>query len=318
MNMNKSVKLNPTWSLFVDMLRVLLTYPQWLAAAIISTIVVAALEPSLAWMGKKVVDDFKQGNIEINSSLVNYIVVFGGLLLGLGLIKLGDKIIDKIFETRLIICLQRTYLQRREKERDAEDISHILYHCNRAKPGLDIIHKDSWKIISQTISVIIWQLTLAPAWLPALLIAVIPPILIGFIFGQFIQKASLKMLTDQENIAASTTEAKRLELIEHQESFFRHTIRLEMFKSGTEILMDLLTWFGLLVLVLLSSVFHIGVVPKEIQAGDLVLFWGNLNLLSKPLGDIVKVYNKARESYPALLRVLRPTIAANHQIQQEV
>ncbi|PLZ86950.1 hypothetical protein CI594_21705, partial [Fischerella thermalis CCMEE 5196] len=243
---------------------------------------------------------------------------FGGLLLGLGLIKLGDKIIDKIFETRLIICLQRTYLQRREKERDAEDISHILYHCNRAKPGLDIIHKDSWKIISQTISVIIWQLTLAPAWLPALLIAVLPPILIGFIFGQFIQKASLKMLTAQENIAASTTEAKRLELIEHQESFFRHTIRLELFKSGTEILMDLLTWFGLLVLVLLSSVFHIGIVPKEIQAGDLVLFWSNLNLLSKPLGDIVKVYNKAREAYPALLRVLRPTIAANHQIQQEV
>jgi ABC-type multidrug transport system fused ATPase/permease subunit len=316
--MKQSLQSNQTWSLFIDMLRVLLIYPQWLVAAIISTIVVSALEPSLAWMGKKVVDDFKKGNVDVNSSLMNYILVFGGLLLGLGLIKLGDKIIDKIFETRLIICLQRTYLQRRKKECDSEDISHILYHCNRAKPGLDIIHKDSWKIVSQTISVIIWQLTLAPAWLPALLIAVIPPVLIGFIFGQFIQTASLKMLTAQENIAASTTEAKRLELIEHQESFYRHTIRLEMFKSGTEILMDLLTWFGLLVLVLLSSVLHVGVVPKEIQAGDLVLFWGNLNLLSKPLGDIVKVYNKAREAYPALLRVLRPTSESSLQTEQEL
>ncbi|PMB04320.1 hypothetical protein CEN49_21020 [Fischerella thermalis CCMEE 5273] len=304
----KLITKNPVPSLVLDMLRILLTYPHWLAAAVVSTIIVAALEPSLSWMGKKVVDDLKQGGTDINASLVNYILVFGGLLFGLGLIKFGDKLIDKIYEARLIICLQRTYLQRRNQERDAEDISHILYHCNRAKPGLDIIHKDSWKIISQTISVVIWQLNLAPKWLPALLIAVIPPILIGLIFGQFIQKASLKMLTAQESIAASTTEAKKLELIEHQELFFRHTIQLEVFKSGTEILIDLITWFGLLVLVLLSSVFHIGVVPKEVQAGDLVLFWGNLNLLSKPLGDIVKVYNKAREAYPALIRVLRPSV----------
>ncbi|TAF10477.1 MAG: ABC transporter ATP-binding protein [Nostocales cyanobacterium] len=307
--MKKLITQNSLSALVVDMLKVLLTYPQWLAAAIISTIVVSALEPSLAWMGKKVVDDLKKGNIDLNSSLTNYIVVFGGLLIGLGLIKFGDKLIDKIYETKLIICLQRTYLQRRETERDAEDISHILYHCNRAKPGLDIIHKDGWKIVSQTISVIVWQLTLAPAWLPALLIAVLPPILIGFIFGQFIQKSSLKMLTAQENIAASTPEAKKLELIAHQESFFHHSIRLEIVKSGTEILMDLLTWFGLLVIVILASVFHLKIVPQDIQAGDLVLFWANLNLLSKPLGDIVKVYNKARESYPALMRILRPQLS---------
>ncbi|TVP65146.1 MAG: ABC transporter ATP-binding protein [Nodularia sp. (in: Bacteria)] len=309
---------NPVPPLLLDMARVLLTYPQWLAAAIISTVVVAALEPSLAWMGKKVVDDLKEGSTDLSSTLPNYVLVFGGLLFGLGLIKFGDKLIDKIYTTRLIICLQRTYLQRRGKDRGAEDISRILYHCNRAKPGLDIIHKDAGKIIAQSVSVIVWQLTLAPAWLPALLIAVIPPIFIGFIFGKFIQVASLKMLTAQENIASSTTDAKKLELIEHQESFYRHTIRLEMFKSGTEILMDLLTWFGLLVLVLLSVVFNVGVVPQDIQAGDLVLFWGNLNLLSKPLGSIVKVYNKGREAYPALVQVLNPTFSGDISIEQEV
>jgi ABC-type multidrug transport system fused ATPase/permease subunit len=73
--------------------------------------------------------------------------------------------------------------------------------------------------------------------------------------------------------------------------------------------MDLLTWFGLLVIVILASVFHLKIVPQDIQAGDLVLFWANLNLLSKPLGDIVKVYNKARESYPALMRILRPQLS---------
>lgn len=81
---------------------------------------------------------------------------------------------------------------------------------------------------------------------------------------------------------------------------------MEIFKSSTEILMDLVTWFGLLMLVLVSSVFHLGLLPNQIEAGDLALFVVNLNLLSKPLGEIVKVYNKGREAYPALMRVLRP------------
>jgi ABC-type multidrug transport system fused ATPase/permease subunit len=72
--------------------------------------------------------------------------------------------------------------------------------------------------------------------------------------------------------------------------------------------MDLVTWFGLFILVLASSVLHLGLLPKQIEAGDLALFFVNLNLLSKPLAEIVKVYNKSREAYPALVRVLRPEL----------
>jgi hypothetical protein len=186
------------------------------------------------------------------------------------------------------------------------DISRILFDCSKAKPGIDVVHKDSWKIISQTISVVIWQVNLAPEWLPALIIAVFPPMFIGFIFSKFIQKASLQLLEIQQKIASSTSKEKILEFADHQNSFLSQVMRLEMFKQGTAVLVDLITWFGLLILVVMASILPFNVLPQEITAGDLVLFWVNLNLLSKPLGEIAKVYNKARESYPALVRVLQP------------
>ncbi|NJK29356.1 MAG: ABC transporter ATP-binding protein [Acaryochloris sp. SU_5_25] len=294
------------WSLVKEMCQVLLEYPRWLAASILSTVVVVGLEPSLAWVGKRFIDDLKKDQTDYTVLLPNYIVLFGGLLLGLGLLKFGDKMIDKIYELKLVIRLQRLYLERRGCDRGAEDISRVIIDSEKAKAGLDIIHKDAGKIVFQSISVILWQLTLAPQWLPALLIAVLPPMLIGFIFGRFIQRASLGRLQAQQHIATSTSEAKRLELHTHQAKFMQHTIRLEIFKSSTEILMDLVQWFGLLMLVLLNSILPINLVPQNIQAGDLVLFIANLNLLSKPLGEIVKVYNKTREAYPALMRVFRP------------
>jgi len=87
-------------------------------------------------------------------------------------------------------------------------------------------------------------------------------------------------------------------------------VRLEALKAGAEVMMDLLTWFGLLLLVTLALVSNLDIWPQDITAGDLALFAVNLNLLSKPLGDIGKVYNQGREAYPALLRVLQPDRAA--------
>jgi ABC-type multidrug transport system fused ATPase/permease subunit len=293
-------------SILWDMFRVLLTYPGLFAASILSTVVVAGVEPSFAWMGKNFVDDLKKGKTDFSGDLLHYGMLFGGLLLGLGILKFGDKMIDKIYELKLVIRLQRLYLERRTEDRGIEDVSRVIFDCDRAKAGLDIIHKDIGKIVFQTISVLIWQFSLAREWIPALLIAVLPPILVGLVFGRFIQQASLNRLQAQQAIASSTCETQRLELFSHQDFFFRQTIKLEIFKSSTEILMELVTWFGLLMLVLVSSVFHLGLIPQKIEAGDLALFVVNLNLLAKPLGETVKVYNKGREAYPALLRVLRP------------
>jgi ABC-type multidrug transport system fused ATPase/permease subunit len=298
-----------------NILVVIFRHPFWLAASIISTIIHAALEPSLAWIGKSFVEKLQVDGDAIGSSLMEYALVFGGLIVGLGVTKFGNQILNKIYESRLIIVLQRAYLELRGKERGAEDVSRILYDCEQAKKGLDILYKDSWKIVSQTISVVVWQLTLAPSWLPALFLTVIPPLFLVFTFGRLIQGASKEILGLQGKIANSTDRKKSLELFTHQEAFFRHSLRLEFFKSGAEVLMELLTWIGLLLLVMLALVFDLGILPRNIQAGDLALFAVNLNLLAKPLGEIVKVYNKGRESYPAVVRVLQPNDSLSSNAQ---
>lgn len=289
-----------------EVMKVILSHPYWLAASILSTIIYAALEPSLAWIGKTFVDQLQQDGDAIASSLWEYALVFGGLIAGLGLTKFGNQVLNKIYESRLFIILQRAYLAKRGKEQSAEDVSRLLYDSEQAKKGLDIIYKDSWKIVSQTVSVLVWQLSLAPAWIPALFITVVPPLFLIFAFGRLIQTASIEVLGLQGKIAGSTARTKQLELFRHQESFFRHSLRLESLKAGAEVLMDLLTWIGLLILLILALVFDAGILPRPIEAGDLALFIVNLNLLAKPLGDIVKVYNKGRETYPAVVRVLQP------------
>jgi ABC-type multidrug transport system fused ATPase/permease subunit len=228
---------------------------------------------------------------------------------GLSLLDFLNKVLNRAYDLRQIISLQRTYLERRGQEQGAQDISRILFDCQQAKPGLDIIYKDSWNIIAGTASVIIWQLKLAPQWAPALLIGVIPPVLIVLTFGRFIQKASLNVLKLQGKIAASTSVQKKLALFAHQESFFRQSVRLELFMSGTDMIMNLVKWSGLLLLVLISLVFHLGLLPQEIKAGDLILFAMNMDTLSKPLGDVGRLYSKVRQTYPALLRVLQPEVS---------
>lgn len=301
---------SPHWgslrSLFQDMVQVLMRHPLWLSLSIGSTVLSVALEPSLALLGRNFVNQLRDDSTPLDDALMRYALVFGGVLVGLGLIQFGDKVLNKVYDLRLTIALQRTYLERRRQEHDTQDIARLLYDCDQAKDGMDILYKDAWKIVTGAVSVLVWQFNLAPEWLPALILSVLPPVLIVLAFGHWIQRASLELMQLQSRIAASTDDAHRLQLFAHQETFFRRTIRLEFFKKGSEVLIDLLAWIGLLAVIVLASLWNIALLPQEVQAGDLALFAVNLNLLSKPMGDIGKVYNKGREAYPALLRVLQP------------
>ncbi len=290
--------------LLLDMGQVLLRHPLWLSLSVGSTVLSLVLEPSLAWLGRDFVNQLQDQTTALEDSLVRYILVFGGVLLGLGLIKFGDKLLNKIYGLRLLIALQRVYLDRRPQERECVDSSRLLYDCEQARQGLDILYKDILTIAVGSLSVLVWQFSLAPEWLPALILAVLPPVLIVLVFGRWIQRYSLDLLRIQGKIAAST--ASYVQILDHQEAFFRRTIWLEIFKKGSDVLIDLLAWIGLLGVIFVASLWDIGLLPQEVQAGDLALFAVNLNLLSKPMGEIGKVYNKGREAYPALLRVLQP------------
>lgn len=67
-------------SLIKDLFKLLWTYPRWLIAAILSTIILSSLEPSMAWMSKSFIDDLKDSsNVNISDSLHQYILKFGGI-----------------------------------------------------------------------------------------------------------------------------------------------------------------------------------------------------------------------------------------------
>ncbi len=289
-----------------EILLVIFSHPWWLLASVVSTVIHAALQPSLAWMGRSFVNDLQNPQTSVSGSLWNYAVVFGGVVTALAAIKFGNQVLNKIYESRVVIVLQRTYLQRRGDPRGSQDISRLLYDAEQAKRGLDILYKDSWSIVAHAGSVLVWQWSLSPEWLPALLLAVMPPLALVLVLGRWVQQSSLRILQLQAQIAGSTAQIAQPDLFRYQESFFRYGTQLEALKAGSEVVMDLMLWFGLLLLALLAAVVNRDLLPQEIQAGDLALFAVNLNLLSKPLGEIVKVYTKGRESYPALLRMLWP------------
>ena len=293
-------------SLLRDMLRVLLAYPYWLTASILSTVLNAALAPSQAWLWRDFVDGMKASGSVDGSILFKYVFLFGGIHAGLGLLRLLDRVLNRAYDLRQIIHLQRTYLARRQQEQDAQDISRLLFDCDRAKGGLDLIYKDSWQIVAGIVSVLIWQLKLAPAWIPALIVGTVPPVLIVFVFGGWIQKASSNILQLQSRIAASTRDVEKQALFKNQESFFHQSVKLELFMSSTDTVMEVAKWLCLLVLVLVNAVFHLELLPREVHPGDLVLFAMNMDSLSKPLGDVGRLYSKVRQTYPALLRVLQP------------
>lgn len=265
----------------------------------------AALEPSSAWISKQVLDAINKSGASVEQVAFSYgpllIVIMGGLTL----LKFGEKVANKAVEIRLIITLQTIYLERRNEEHAARDVSQILYGCELARKGVEVIYKDAWKIIVTTVSVLAWQVSLGAEWIPLMLMAIVPSLLLVWFFGPPIQKISLNILDLQGELAANTSRATNGIFAQYQESWFRKAMGLEVLKWFADDALDIVMWLFLGILVVVSYVFELGILPAQIELGDAAAFLINVKLLAKPLGDIGKVYTKWREAYPAASRVFR-------------
>jgi hypothetical protein len=272
----------------------------------------AALQPSFAWISKALLEDIEQGGFDLLKLILAHGPIFLAICLGLEVAKFGEKIINKVVETRLIIELQLTYMQRRRKTCPSTDVSQILYGSEVAKKGFEAVYKEAWKITAQTVSVLIWQISLGAQWIPLMILSVLPSITFVWFFGTFIQRTSNDMLNHQSGIAASTNANRIIHLRFHQERFFRSVLKFEFFKWCAEEAMDIVMWGTLALLVLAAWYFDLGLLPEDIAMGGLAAFLVNLKLLAKPLGDIGKVYTKWREAYPALERGFFPGEQEEH------
>lgn len=263
----------------------------------------AAMEPSSAWISKKVLDAIEKAGASVEQVALDYGLLFVLIMAGLTLLRFGEKVANKAVEVRLIITLQRVYLERRNEEHAAKDVSQILYGCELAKKGIEVIYKDAWKIAATTVSVLTWQLSLGAQWIPLMLMAVIPSLLLAWFFGPPIQGRSLSILDLQSELAANTERAASGTFVRHQENWFRKAMSLEVLKWFADDALHIVMWIFLGLLIVVAYNFELGILPDQIELGGVAAFLINVRLLAKPLGDIGKVYTKWREAYPAACRV---------------
>lgn len=266
----------------------------------------AALEPASAWITKRVLDIAGEPDFAVPDLVSELGLLFVGIMAGITLFGFVEKLANKAVETRLIITFQRLYLDRRPDEQGARDVSQVLYGCEEAKKAAEVLYKESWKITVSVISVLVWQVSLGPEWIPLMLISIIPALALAWSFGPGIQWLSRSILDLQSLLAHTTPHSGREQFDQHQEHWFRHSLMLELRKWMVEEGLDVVMWTTLGALILVSWKFDLWLLPDKIALGGTAAFAVNARLLAEPLGDIGKVYSKWRESYPAASRVFNP------------
>ena len=289
-----------------DCLRVVLMN-RWVVGVLLGGLAgKAALEPASAWITKRVLELAGEPGFAVPALVSELGLLFVAIMGGITLFGFVEKLANKAVEVRLIITFQRLYLDRRHDEHDARDVSQVLYGCDQAKKAAEVLYKESWKITVSVVSVLIWQVSLGPEWIPLMVLSIVPALGLAWGFGPGIQRISGAILDLQSLLAHTTPRAGRLAFDRHQERWFRHELMLELRKWMVEEGLDVVMWVTLGTLILVSWRFDLWLLPDEIALGGAAAFAINAKLLAKPLGDIGKIYSKWREAYPAAARVFAP------------
>jgi ABC-type multidrug transport system fused ATPase/permease subunit len=288
------------------MLRMLARQAWPLGGLLLALGITAALSPSFAWLSKQVVRRIEKGETDPWSLLPEFLPLFLAITTGLFIAEFSEKMLTKVLEFKLIIALQRSYLDRRQAANTSQDVAHVLYGSEVAKKGFQVLYQDAWKIITITTSVLIWQLSIGPEWIPLLLASVLPTVAFVWFFGSRIQKGSREILDLQSDITDATGSEQRGRLHERQERWFRVAMGMHILKWLAEDASDVVMWLSFCVAVGLAYWLDFGGLVRSITLADLSALVVNLRLLVKPLGDIGRVYTRWREAYPALLRSLTP------------
>jgi len=288
-------------SMFAEMLRTLLGIRLYVAALLVALTAKAAIMPGLSWIAKEGIEAVQAPGATISGVIAAVGIPFLVLVLAGAVADFAEKFASKATEQRLIIVLQRIYLARRNGERAARDVTQILYGSEVAKKGFEVIYKDSWRLASMIGSIVIWQLTISPAWVPLLLASILPALAFVWLVGPYIQRVSRVVLALQRMLAARTRAPRRVDFERSQERLFRSTLWLEIMKFVADRGMAAVLWVGVGLCVGASILLDLGLVPDDRDVAVASSFAVNLALLAGPLGEIGKVYTKWREAVPALL-----------------
>jgi len=288
-------------------MRVVLRHKLLLFSACFPNILMAGLDPVQAWLAKNVLNRVSRGEtVFALRDLLPYAWLSLGVFLGLGFIRLGEKVANRMFDDRMLIELQREWFQHCSGSCAGERVARTINDCESARKIYDLVQRDLWMGIVGLPAVFIWQMSLEPRWVPALLMAAIPPFCVALFFGGGIQKGSLLILRFVTEVSKAVVAGDRAELFAKQEGFYRQRVKLEFYKQSSETLVELSRWPGVALVLALSGIGVWQVAPARVGAGEIGVFLVNLALLIKPLMELTKLHNKIREGWPALRRIFEP------------
>jgi ABC-type multidrug transport system fused ATPase/permease subunit len=241
------------------------------------------------------------------SPLFGVALAWLGVSFGLTLARLASKLLHNLYKIRLVIELQRYYFRhaRRDAGHDVRHTTHMLYGSKEGCKALEVVYKDGWEIIIRVISVLFWQMHLGMEWLPLLVVACMPTaVMLGWL-GAKMRGVSADILNQQQRIAREGRPERQRALRTWQERWFRSEIRSEVLKWFIEDGLDMVLWFIVGLLLLLSLFLQLPLLPDTLELSGLTAFLVNAKLMAKPLNDVGKVYAKWQEAYPAFVNTIR-------------
>ncbi|TQF76713.1 hypothetical protein FK498_16365 [Elioraea sp. Yellowstone] len=278
-------------------------WPLGLSWAVLTAI--AALSPSVGWMGKQVVDGLAAAEGDLAALLVAHGLAFALLFTLLSLLEVADKPAGKWVEARLVIALQDSYLARRRVAHVTDDAAMMLYGSDEAKRGLKVLIDEVPKLVFTLVSVSLWQAALAPQWLPFMLAALLPAFLWLGLLAPPVRSHALAALEAQVVIAGATAAEAGLRLKAHQHRWLRASVVIDLFKGLGEKGLVWLIWASfataVAVFLLLMPASGLG---RDMTPGEFLVTMVNLRLFVGPLSKFGKIVMHFAQARPALARAL--------------
>ena len=293
-------------ALAADIWGVLWSSPFWFIAHIATLAALSILEPGTAWVAKDAVGALEKAQGTLANIALPNAGLYLAIALGLSLLRLAEHLGNKVYESTVVFALQRVMLKRRPEVRPGEDATRMVYDCIEAKKSLSPLYTNLWRDLFKLAAVALWQLTLAPAWLPALLLSLLPPVLGILWLAPHIQKAKRAVLEDNCRVTAQAPEGVGEKLLHAQRRLLGRFVALETWTGGMEALIRLSAWPMLLALVLFCRALDLPLIPARLAMGDLAAVLVSLALIQKPVVELGKSYVTLRGNWPALMRSLYP------------
>jgi hypothetical protein len=287
-----------------DSIQLLFCHRGWFTAVVLVTVLYAVLDPMQGVVIKRITDGLSGHGCNDALTIIHYIPAYIAILVGLALLRFLEKSLKGFYDPLITFALQCIYLGRRPQEEMAAVVSRVQYDCRDARKAVEVYVRDVPGIIVGFLTVFLIQWTLAPEWIPALSLIVIPNLAFTILLGRPIRRSNRQMFLAVTEVGKVASPDQMIKVREKQQTLYGRIWRRESWMGFSEVMMELTVWIGCLGVVVLVKTVPTAVGLSDVSPGSLALFIANVHFLSKPLISVGKAYNKFCSAEPALRRAL--------------